>query len=51
MTQAEARLELDKFTSKIRIAEEHDWMVVLTPSEAKKLMQAMFPTEEREINL
>ena len=53
MTQDEAKAEIDKFISKIRIAEESGTYVVLTPAEAKKLLQALYPEAEplKEINL
>jgi hypothetical protein len=43
--------EIDKFISKIRIAESNDTFLVLTPAEAKRLLQAVLPKydDERKI--
>jgi hypothetical protein len=51
MTLQERSNEIDKFISKIRIAESNDTFLVLTPAEAKRLLQAVLPKydDERKI--
>ncbi len=53
MTQEEANAEIDKFISKIRIAESNETYVVMTPAEAKRLLQSLHPSAPpiKEINL
>lgn len=46
MTRDEATAEINKFISKIRIAETSGTYVVLTPAEAKQLLKVTTVLEE-----